>query len=131
MTRPRYDNHSTEFGLWLRGQKRIDSKLGFVATNLDYIWTNYKTGFWMMLEEKRYKSSLTFSQRQQFQILDKAARSDPRYKGFHKIVFEHTSPDDGRIALNNKIVTVDELLEFLCFKRIEVGCLPEVTHARR
>jgi hypothetical protein len=43
MTRKRYDNHSTEFGLWLREQEELKSSLGFVATNLDFIWSNYKT----------------------------------------------------------------------------------------
>ena len=62
MTRKRYDKHSTEFGLWLREQKELDSKFGYVATNLDYMWKNYKTGLWMFLEEKRYNGQLTFSQ---------------------------------------------------------------------
>lgn len=44
---------STEFGLWLRRQEKIKSEDGFVATNLDYVWHNYETGLWMIIEEKR------------------------------------------------------------------------------
>jgi len=58
MTRKRNDSHSTEFGLWLREQNEIDSSLGYLATNIDFMWTNYKTGQWMILEEKRYESKV-------------------------------------------------------------------------
>ena len=44
MTKRRNDSHSTEYGLWLRDEPSIDSSLGYVATNIDYIWRNYKTG---------------------------------------------------------------------------------------
>jgi len=53
MTKPRFDDKSTEFGLWLRNQKEIDSGLGYITSNLDYIWRNYNTGDWMLIEEKR------------------------------------------------------------------------------
>jgi len=58
MTRRRNDNHSTEFGLWLREQPDIDSKLGYITTNLDYVWKNYKTGDWMLIEENAMDTSL-------------------------------------------------------------------------
>lgn len=113
MTRKRNDNHSTEFGLWIREQEDIDSKLGFVASNLDYIWTNYKTGQWLLIEEKRYMSPLTYSQKEQFKTLDKICKLDKSYKGFYVLMFENTSPEDGKIFLNNKELTKDELIDFL------------------
>ena len=118
MTRPRYDKHSTEFGLWLRKQRCIDSRLGYVATNLDYIWSNYKTGLWMLLEEKRFNAKLTFSQEKQFEVLHNIAVGDINYKGFHLITFENTSPDDGNIKFNNNHITVYELMKFLTFETI-------------
>jgi len=57
MTKRRNDSHSTEYGLWLRDEPSIDSSLGYVATNIDYIWRNYKTGDWMIKKEKRYGGS--------------------------------------------------------------------------
>ncbi len=121
MTRQRNDNHSTEFGLWLRDQEEIDSRLGFVATNVDYIWTNYKTNQWMVIEEKRYCSDISYSQKQQFRVLDSACRSDPDYRGFHLVVFEQTSPDDGDIWVNRKRIDKETFVEFLKFKTDETG----------
>ena len=69
MTKQRYDNHSTEFGLWLREQLELDSKLGFITTNLDYIWENYNTGEWMLIEEKRYMGKVGYSQGKLFKKL--------------------------------------------------------------
>jgi hypothetical protein len=116
MTRQRNDEHSTEFGLWLRRQRDISSELGFVATNLDYIWENYKTGDWMLLEEKRHGSQPTFSQRKLFTKIHGACKADPQYHGIHLLVFENTSPEDGKMWLDNKVITVDELLAFLQFE---------------
>ena len=115
MTRKRNDKHSTEFGLWLREQECIDSGKGYIATNLDYVSSNYRTGEWLLLEEKRYNKNMTRAQTDQFKILHDAAKSDSNYKGFHLIVFEKTSPADGGIKINNESVTVIELLNFLMF----------------
>ena len=113
MTRKRNDSHSTEFGLWLREHPEIDSHLGFVATNIDFMWQNYKTGDWMLIEEKRHGSHITFPQRKMFEVIHAACTNDPRYKGIHLLVFENTSPDDGKIFLDTKPITRPELLEFL------------------
>ena len=117
MTQARRDGHSTEFGLWLRVQPEIDSKReGFVATNLDYIWSNYRSGQWMLLEEKRFGMTPRRYQLCLFALLDKLAWIDPRYRGFHLLVFERTSPDDGEIFLDGKVIDKAELLEFLQFR---------------
>ena len=115
MTKKRYDKHSTEFGLWLREQPEIDSKLGFLATNVDYMWSNYKTGNWMLIEEKRYNSECKHWQRKMFAVINRVCRLDKRYKGFHLIVFENTSPEDGAIFLDKKKISKDELIKFLKF----------------
>ena len=90
MTRKRNDSHSTEFGLWIRNQEAVDSKFGYVATNIDYIWMNYKTGEWMLIEEKRYLSEKSRSQNKMFDMIDAVCQSDKRYRGFHLLVFENT-----------------------------------------
>ncbi len=117
MTRLRYDEHSTEFGLWLRKQKEIDSKLGFVAINVDFVWRNYKTGMWMIIEEKRYMGKLTWVQEKMYQMLIKCCKHDPNFQGFYLLQFERTSPEDGKIFLNGKQITKDELISFLQFAR--------------
>lgn len=118
MTKPRYDKHSTEFGLWLREQEEINSRHGFVASNLDYIWQNYKTKQWMLIEEKRYMANLTWSQMQMFKFLVKKIKYDPKFYGFFLIQFERSSPDDGNIYINHKPVTKKMLIKFLRFELI-------------
>jgi hypothetical protein len=120
MTQKRRDTHSTEFGLWLREQKEIDSCLGFVTTNLDYIWTNYKTGEWMLIEEKRYNSEVKPYQRGIFKTIHAACKNAHGYKGIHLLQFEKTSPDDGRIWIDKKEVDKKGLLQFLRFEKAEV-----------
>lgn len=116
MTAQRQDSHSTEFGLWLRQQPEIDSKDGYVATNVDYLWANYRTKTWMLIEEKRHNSHPKLWQKQLFELIDWCAKKHPRYKGFHIIQFENTSPDDGKITLDEKEVTKEQLVKFLRFE---------------
>ncbi len=121
MTQKRRDSHSTEFGLWLREQKEIDSSLGYVATNIDYIWNNYKTGEWIIIEEKRYKGKVKFYQKRIFDKLDKVSINDPKYKGFYILCFENTSPDDGDIYINDRLSTKETLINLLQFKSYTLG----------
>jgi hypothetical protein len=117
MTQQRRDNNSTEFGIWLRQQEEIDSRLGFTPTNIDYMWMNYKNNYWMLIEEKRYGKMPKFYQVEAYMLVDKASKTDEKYKGFHVLVFEKTSPDDGGIYLDGKFITTMDLLEFLQFKK--------------
>jgi hypothetical protein len=114
MTTKRRDDHSTEFGLWLREQPEIDSGLGFIATNIDYMWQNYKTGRWMLIEEKRHGRKPAKWQVGMFKILNWCAKHHPHFVGFFVIIFENTSPDDGKIWINGKEITKEKLIEFLC-----------------
>ena len=116
MTRKRNDSHSTEFGLWLREQHLISSKVGFVATNLDFVWNNYKTGEWMLLEEKRYMSDVTWSQKKIYKLLFSNIEKNKTFKGIHLVQFEKTSPEDGGIWLNRKRITGHDFMLFLMFR---------------
>ncbi len=118
MTQQRRDEHSTEFGLWLRKQPEIDSGLGYIATNIDYIWENYKNGKWMIIEEKRYGFEPKFYQKKILKLLDENCRNDKNFYGVHVLVFEKTSPDDGNIFWDGKQITKDELLELLTFRSL-------------
>lgn len=118
MTQQRRDKHSTEFGLWLRQQPPLDSiERGLTTTDIDYIWHDYKiTGKWMILEEKRGGNDCTASQHSTLELLHKACRSDPKFCGVHLLQFENTSPDDGRMWLDKKEITCEQLLLFLRFE---------------
>ena len=130
MTRKRNDDHSTEFGLWLRQQlpnqctdvSCIDSSLGYITTNIDYKWENYNTGKFVFIEEKRFGRKAIFPQTKQFKDLHTLVLESPhngKYKGFFYIVFENTNPDDGRILIKSCLkkeyteINPDELLTFL------------------
>ena len=120
MTIERNDNASTEFGLWIRKQKDVDSYKGFRAYNIDFVWW-FKKGYdkeptaWMLLEEKRYNSKLRPDQHLTYEWLHKkiSKLKDKTYKGFHLIQFEKTNPEDGKIFLNKKEINKVELIEFL------------------
>lgn len=117
MTKKRYDSHSTEFGLWLREQPELDSNLGYFATNLDFVWLNWKWGNkWCLIEEKRFGGKLTKGQSITFRNLDRLCVADPNYYGFHLITFCKTSPEDGCIILNGKSITQSALIKFLKFE---------------
>lgn len=115
MTKKRFDNCSTQLGIWLREQKEIDSSLGYIATNIDYVWRNYKTGKWMLIEEKRFMSSVKKWQQEIFNLLTWCSKHHPKFCGFHIIQFEKTSPEDGRIFLDGKEINKHDLIEFLKF----------------
>jgi len=107
---------ATPFSLWLREQPEIDSRLGYVTTNIDYMWMNYKDdGRWMLIEEKRYNGNTTYSQHKQFEIIHNACRSDKKYRGIHLLVFEKTTPDDGKIFLDRIEISKEQLISFLKF----------------
>ncbi len=119
MTRQRNDNHGTEFGFWLRNQLSVDSGLGYVATNIDLMWSNHKTGKWMLIEEKRHNANITFCQQGLFKIIDKALENNNKYYGFHVLRFEKTCPEDGLIRLDSQIINPYDLLLFLKFEGVE------------
>jgi hypothetical protein len=120
MTRQRNDEHSTEYGLWLRIQDDLDSSLGFVTTNIDYVWKNYKTGQWMYMEEKRYMSKPTWSQSNIFKQMhaNAVASGDEKYHGFHIVTFEKTNPEDGKIYLDGNEITKEQHKRFLKFEEV-------------
>lgn len=140
MTQQRRDNNSTEFGLWIRKQPTIDSDLGYVTTNIDYVWSNYKSGKWFYLEEKRYGWMPKPYQVKLFKERDADVQGNENYCGFHFLIFTHTSPDDGAIYLDGKYITTTDLLEFLAFNKsddwyqswwpplnvIRINCNPEM-----
>jgi len=117
MTQQRRDKTSTEFGIWLREQPEIDSGLCYTATNVDYLWTNYKSGYWMLIEEKRFGKLPAFYQVEMYKLLDNIKLIDKKYKGFHVLVFENTSPSDGGIYMDGKYINTDDLMQFLQFAK--------------
>jgi len=116
MTQQCRDGTGTEFSQWLRRKHEIDSSLGYVATNLDYIWSNHGTGLYMAIEEKRYMHDMKPYQASVFRKIDKVLKKDPQYHGFHLVQFEETSPSDGEIQVDKEFIDYENFLRFLRFE---------------
>jgi len=110
---------TTKFANWLRQNEALDSKKGFTCSDIDFIWTNYKTGKFMMLEEKCLNSKIGFAQDKILNRVHECLKTDKNYMGFYFIQFSNESPEDGLIFLTNmdtrikKQVTIEELTFFL------------------
>ncbi len=127
MTTQRRDNGGTPFGEWLRKQHELDSKLGFITTDIDYIWKNYITNEWMLLEEKRYGKVPTRPQLNCLAQIDYYMRKSKLYRGCYVVVFEKTTPIDGNIQIG-RVVSADSIelkpidsIMFISFLRFEHG----------
>lgn len=110
------DGKDTDFSAWLRQQPEIDSQEGYITTDLDFIWTNYKTGEWMILEEKSHGGTVPRWQGEIMQKIDLLGAHDPKYKGAFLVRFENTNPQNGRVMVNKKLLNRDQLIQFLQFK---------------
>jgi hypothetical protein len=117
MTKKEMYSSKTQFSKWLRDQTELDSEKGYICTDLDYIWLNYKKDKWMMIEEKRTSGTITNAQRIVFKRIHKLCLKDPDYQGMHQISFENTNPDDGRTYLNGKFISKRDLINFLTFSK--------------
>ena len=70
----------------------------------------------MLIEEKRYRGAVKFSQRQLFKKIACACRNAKGYCGIHLLEFEMTSPDDGRMWLDRVEISKEQLIAFLRFE---------------
>jgi hypothetical protein len=117
MTQERRDGGSTEFGLWLRRQPEIDSNLGYIASNIDYVWKNWKADTFMLIEEKRYGWAPKHYQWKIYEHIDSLLAGSKGYYGFHLLIFENTNPDDGKVWLDGDYITSGDLVEFLQYNK--------------
>jgi hypothetical protein len=132
-TKQRNDSHSTEFGLWLRNQRSLDSRLyGFDGENLDYVWFAYRDGWVITIEEKRHGAAQAVPQRDTHSIINQMlqyasnreyltmrGKRKIEYRGYYLIQFENTTPDDSQwIKINGHEYTSQELLFLLRFGQL-------------
>jgi hypothetical protein len=126
MTIERRDGNDTEFGAWLRLREELSSKRskGYITSNIDYVWMNYNTGDWMLIEEKRQMAKLTNpSQETIFSMLNSKIKSlnDKKYRGFHVLQFKVSDPENGRMYLNGNEISKEVLIEWLAFRIYKKG----------
>lgn len=125
------ESEFTEFSLWIRSVSVLDAKKHkYAASDVDYMWTNYATGEWMYIEEKRKKARPSYSQNKIFNVMDECARTDDNYKGFWILRFENTNPMDGNTWINRLgsdkdfLARPEDVIRFMSFKTWEPprGC---------
>lgn len=112
---------TSPFMRWLREQPALDSANGYIATDLDCVWCNYRRRVVMLIECKSRLASVTYSQRQTLSMLHRALRIGLphvgwQYRGMHLIQFEHSGPLDGRIWIDGREVDTAGLISFLSFR---------------
>lgn len=100
---------SLEFSRWIR-ENLPDSQTGLCVTNIDWVFYNWRTKKLMLCEEKTHMAKLSkwFEMLISY-VIEPALRAFCRYhaiqyKGYHLIQFDGTSPDDGKIFVNGKLM---------------------------
>lgn len=111
------------FSQWIRN-KLPDSKTGFTVSDLDFVIWNWKTKNLMLLEVKTRNSNpakwQAFMWRNIHKWIKKGIDMDWNYCGFHLIVFENTSFEDGVVYLDHKPIKENDLIKFLSFEDYNV-----------
>lgn len=114
-------SRGTPFSNWLRA-----TEISASCHDIDFVWHNYEDGWFMTLEEKTRNGNMSFSQRDTQGIVFQMLRASSgrqcltargwkpiEYRGHYVITFEHTSPENGAIWLDGKLITKEQLLVFL------------------
>lgn len=128
---------ATPFSDWLR---EVAPGLGlgsesFDAENLDYIWFQYRQGWYITIEEKQYGGHCSRAQRdthgmvaQMLSISSGKAVETLRgkraieYRGHYVVIFENTTPDNSSwIRINGTKVGGYELIQLLSIGSFERG----------
>jgi len=117
MTIKRKDGLGSDFSEYIRNHPDLDSSKGYTCTDIDFIFTNYKTGEFIVVEEKCYEKKPSKSQLITYKQLDIAYRTafPDKYKGVYIIQFTKTSPENGFIMINRRKATEETLLRLFQF----------------
>lgn len=117
---------ATPFSAWLRALPApLDSRT-CVAHNLDYVWHNYRDGWLLTIEEKRFGGQSDRSQQDTHNTVAQLLRvasgtvvetlRGPRpihYHGHYVVRFENTTPDDGALWINGAPSARDDVIALL------------------
>ena len=133
MTRPEMTGkREIDFSRWVRANLP-DSSTGFMASDIDFYLFNYKTKNHALVEIKTYTGQLKRWQDEMYARLgkwiDEGGRKEGwNYIGFFLIKFENKDFTDGKVFLNGKESTEDEIKEILSLNNIPNGYeeVPEV-----
>lgn len=121
MTTQRRDGKGTPFTNWLRLVNKLDSKLGFLTTDLDLVWYCDQGvnsgGKYYFIEAKNKMAEPKAWQDRLLRKIARNCQNDIFFKGFVYLQFENTNPDDGKIFWNSVEITAEQLIDFLSFSK--------------
>ena len=112
-------NGNTKLYRWRRKQTAIDSSLGYVASNIDCIWMNLKTGKWCIIEDKESGSQIANWQHTLLTNIHNACLCLKGYQGMFSIEVVGEEPEitkDTRIKINGVEMGINCLLNFFRFE---------------
>jgi hypothetical protein len=134
MTIPRRNGEDSPLNAWIRKQSGLDSSDGYVGTDVDMVWYNYKRAFIMLLEQKEYLAEVKPSQEATLSVIDQGLLYSlgnsglillPKrlripdmvhYCGCHLVVCQHTNPEDGDLYVDGVQISIEQFLRFLRFE---------------
>ena len=104
------------FNNWIR-EKLPDSATGFMVSDIDFFMYNWKTKRCMFIESKSHNSTMREWQIRMYSMLTswvkKGIDGEWTFYGYHVVTFENTSFNNGKVSLDGKEVTENELTDFL------------------
>lgn len=119
---------STHFSDWLRELKSPLNSAYYDCQNLDYIWFQYREGWFITIEEKMLGLRCNKNQKDTHGIVSQLLRIGSEtgrviktlrgmrhveYRGHYEITFEQTTPDDSQWVLINGLRYSPEIVCYL------------------
>ena len=105
-------NTNTDFSNYMYDYSKHNLKTNgsITITDVDFMYYNYKKRKFMLLEEKCKNDFPSQSQSSCLNLLDKfmssGSHEDYEYMGLHTIIFENTSPKNGKMTFDG--IGIDE-----------------------
>ena len=110
-----YHGEDGAFSNWVR-EKLPLPVTGFAATDVDMIFYNWKRKNFLVIEIKRKMSECKPAQRNFFEVvhnrLKQPLNDGWEYKGTHLLQFEKLFFNDGKVFLNHKETSEQEMIKF-------------------
>jgi hypothetical protein len=109
-----------DFSGWIRSN--LTGIEGYTVFDIDFVYRDYLRKRLQIVEAKVLKGKLTYMQERVipeiasiFEAGIAAGKPEPgwRWMGYHVVRFENTSPENGLIEWDGKIITREKLIELL------------------
>ena len=96
----------------LNTNSRFSSKDGYIQSDIDQIWRNYKNKLFLLAEHKCRLAEPSYSQLSIFSEMDRYLSLSPNYLGIFLIQLGGETILDGKIYIAGKEVNLEQLDNF-------------------